>query len=169
MERPDSSIELELTRSPLDRRLYSLDGIGTLRLEGAASRRATAEAADGRRWRFAGRGFLQRVLEATDELGSVIGEFEPRSLHRGGALRWGARELALRPASAWRERYALADGPRELAAFEGKGWGKRPVAVTLLGHPPPKPGVLLFAAFVVRGLGEDASAGVATTATTAAT
>jgi hypothetical protein len=163
----DSSIELELTRSPLDRRLYSLGDLGTLRLEGFASSRATARAADGRRWRFARRGFLQRVIEATDELGSAVGEFEPRALHRGGSLRWNGRELALRPASSLRERYALAQRDRELATFEGKGWSKRPVAVTLVDDAAPEPGLLLFAAFVVRGLAEDASGVAAATATTA--
>jgi hypothetical protein len=166
VERSDSSFELELTRSPVDRRLYALEGLGTLRLEGVASRRATAEAA-GRRWRFAGRGFLQRVIEATDEGGLLVGEFEPRTLHRGGTLRWDGRELGLRPASAWRERYALVEGDRELAAFDGKGWGKRPVAVTLADDVAGEPGLVLFAAFVVRGLAEDASAVAATPATSA--
>ena len=36
--------DLELTRSRDDRRLYELAGLGTLRLEGLFSRRATAEA-----------------------------------------------------------------------------------------------------------------------------
>jgi hypothetical protein len=166
MERTDSSVELRLTRSQDDRRVYVLEGVGTLRLEGFSSRRATAEGG-GRHWRFAGRGFLQRVIEATDEAGAVVGEFEPRSLHRGGALRWDGRELALRAASSWRERYALADGERELAVFEGKGWGKRPVTVMPVEDAAPEPGLLLFAAFVVRGLAEDASAIAATTATSA--
>ena len=41
------------------------------------------------------------------------------------------RELALRPASRWRERYALADGDHELAVFDGRGWGRRPVTVVV--------------------------------------
>jgi len=36
--------EIELTRTPRARRLYALEGVGTLRLQGFASRRATAEA-----------------------------------------------------------------------------------------------------------------------------
>jgi hypothetical protein len=46
------------------------------------------------------------------------------------------RELMLRPASRWRERYALAEGDHELAVFEGKGWGRRPVKITVVirGH-----------------------------------
>jgi hypothetical protein len=74
-------------------------------------------------------------------------------------VRWGDRELELRPASRRRERYALADGDRELATFDGKGWGKRPVKVTV--EEDVDPGLLLFGAYVVRQLAEDAAASVA--------
>jgi hypothetical protein len=150
--------ELELTRSPDDRRLYALQGVGTLRLEGLTASRATAEA-DGRTWQLAPRGRWRGDVEATDAAGTAVGEFEPRGgLHRGGTVRWGGRELALRPASRWHERYALADGDRELAVFDGKGWGKRPVNVTLEDPGAMEPGLVLFAAFVVRKLAEDAGA-----------
>ena len=87
-----------------------------------------------------------------------MGRFGPRNLRRGGTLRWGDRELELRPASRWKERYALADGGGELAVLEGKGWGKRPVRITVEEPGAMEPGLLLFAAFVVRSLAEDASA-----------
>jgi len=70
----------------------------------------------------------------------------------------------LRPASRWRERYALADGDRELAVLDGKGWGKRPVKITTEDPAAVEPGLLLFAVFVVRGLAEDAGAAAASTA-----
>jgi hypothetical protein len=118
-------IELELTRSPNDRRLYVLEHAGTLRLEGLLSRKATAEA--GRQsWHFARSGFWQRVIQAMDAR-TVVGEFSPRDLRRGGRLHWAGRELTLRPASSWRERYALAEGERELVLIDGKSWGRRPV------------------------------------------
>ena len=47
--------ELELTRTRGDRRLYALEGIGTVRLEGMFARSATAEAS-GRSWHFSRRG-----------------------------------------------------------------------------------------------------------------
>ena len=72
-------------------------------------------------------------------------------------------QLMLRPASRWRERHALADGDRELAVFEGKGWGRRPVKVTTDDPAALDPGLLLFAAFLVRGLAEDAGAAAVTT------
>ena len=109
------------------------------------------------------------VIEATDAAGTAVGEFEPRSLRRGGTLRWAGREFALRPASSWRERYALADGDREIAVLDGKSWGRRPVKVTVDDSEAVEPGLLLFAAFVVRGLAEDAGSAAGAGATTAAT
>lgn len=159
--------DLELSRSQTDRRLYALDGVGTLRFEGWFSRRARAEADSGS-WRFARTGFWGRRIEATDAEGRPVGEFVPHSLRRGGTIRWAGRELAVRAASAWRERYALAQGEHELALLDGKDWGRRPVKISLDDPSPVEPGLLLFAAFVVRGLAEDA-AGAAVAASTAST
>jgi hypothetical protein len=154
--------DVELTRSADDRRVHALAGVGTLRLEGWSSRKATAEADGGGTWRIARRSMWRQAMEATDAAGEVVGEYEPRgALRRGGLVRWAGRELELRPASRWRERYALADGDRELAAFDGKGWGKRPVKVTLDDADALQPGLVLFAAFVVRGLAEDAGSAAA--------
>jgi len=47
--------ELELTRVPHDRRLYSLAGVGTVRLTGLLSHAAGAQA-DEQQWRIARRG-----------------------------------------------------------------------------------------------------------------
>jgi hypothetical protein len=159
--------DLELTRTPGERRLYTLAGVGALRLQGLFSRAATADA-DGKTWRFARAGFWRRRIVATGTAGTTVGEFAPNTLRRGGTLRWNGRELRLRPSSAWRERYALADDERELAVLDGKGWGRRPVKVTVDDLGAVDPALLLFAAFVVRSLAEDA-AGAAAAGSTAAT
>ena len=161
--------ELELTRTREDRRLYALEGVGTLRLKGWTSRSATATAGD-RAWELTRRGVFKTTVEAVDASGTVTGDFDPRVIRRGGALRWGDRTLALRPASVWRERYALADGDRELAVLDGRGWGKRPVTIVVDDLAAVDPGLLLFTAYVVRGLAEDATgaAGGAAAATTVA-
>ena len=162
-------VELELERAPGDRRLYVLGDVGSIRFEGLFSRSATAVSDDGR-WRLSRRGLLGRRVEALDQAtGAIAGRFEPREIRRGGEIAWGARELTLRPASAWRERYALADGETELALLDGKGWGRRPVAISVDDPAALEPGLLLFAAFVVRGLAEDAGAVAGATASTAAT
>ncbi len=153
----DAMPELELTRTKDDRRLYALGDVGTLRLKGFWSRSATAQAG-ARTWEITPSGFWQTRYEATDEGGVTVGEFDPRGgLRRGGTVRWSHREYTLRPSSNWRERYALLADDVELAVLDGKGWGKRPVAVTVDDPTLVEPGLLLFATFVVRGLAEDAS------------
>jgi len=149
-------LELELTRAPDDRRLYRLGDAGTLRLEGAFSR--TAAASDGERhWQFSRRGFWQRDIQATDVTGRVVGEFAPRGLRRGGTIAWAGAAFTLHPAGPLRERYVLAADDRDLALLDGKSWGKRPVKVTVVEHDAPEPGLLLFAAFVVRQLAVNAA------------
>src|SRR5262249_15062336 len=152
--------ELELVRTSSDRRLYSVDGVGTVRLGGLLSRTAFAEA-HGQTWRFTRISFWRRAMVATDSAGAVVGEFRPRDVRRGGGLLWGGRELALRPVSALRERYALEAADRELAVFDGRGWGRRPVRITLATIDELDPGLLLFAAFVVPQAGVDAAAAAA--------
>jgi hypothetical protein len=160
-------VELELIRSAGDRRLYELAGIGTIRMPSLFARGPAIATAGRTSWRFERR-FWSRGATATDDGGAMCGEFEPRTLRRGGTLRWNDRELALRPASSFRERYALADGDREVALFDGKSWGKRPVKVTL-EEDSLDPGLVLFAAWIVRGLAEDAGTAAAVASSTAAT
>ena len=160
--------ELELTRSRDDRRLFELGALGQLRLEGFMSRRATATAA-GMTWQIGRLGLFGRRIVALGSGGAVVGEFDRRAIRRGGELRWNGRVFELRPASAWRERYALAVGEDEFALFEGKSWGRLPVKVEILRPEAIEPGLMLFAAFVVRGLAEDASATAAAASSTAAT
>src|SRR3954452_3204149 len=159
-------IELELTRTGKARRRYVLESVGTLRLEGLFSRNATAEAGS-EYWHLAHRGFWQRIIQATNAPGNVVGEFVPRDLRRGGKLYWADRELTLRPASSWHERYALAEGERELVLIDGKSWGRRPVKVTLPDPGAIEPGLLLFTAFIVRQLAVNAD-NASSAATTAA-
>jgi hypothetical protein len=107
--------------------------------------------------------------EAADSAGTQVGEFEAKTVRRGGTIRWRNQRLALRPASAWRERYALADGEHELAVVDGKGWGRKPVRVDVDDAMPLDPALLLFAVFVVRGLADDASGTAGAAASIAAT
>jgi hypothetical protein len=153
-------VDLELTRARDDRRLYSLGDVGTLRLEGAFSRSATATA-EGRNWRISRRGFWQRELQATDAAGRVAGEFIPRGIRRGGTIAWDGEQFTLLPAGPVRERYVLAAAERDLALIDGKSWGRTLVNVTLVEHDPPPPGLLLFAAFVVRQLAVNAASAAA--------
>ena len=157
-------IELELTRIPNDRRLYRLDGIGTVRLNGWFGRTGSAAADDSSSWRFTRRGLWKRVIVAWAS-GDMVGEFTPRDIRRGGKLRWGARTLELRPVGM-RERYALSENGRDLALLNAKGWGKHPVMIAVVDAQAIDPGLLLFAAFVVHQLAGD-SLNAATASSTA--
>ncbi len=157
---PIAMVELQLTRASGDRTRFDLGSVGRLRLEGWGSRRATASAGS-ESWELVRRGLLRTVVEATDAAGEVAGSFRAKALGRGGALWWAGRELSLRSASFWRERYVLLDGDRELAQFEGRNRGKRPVTVTVEDTGSIDPGLLLFATFVVRALARESSSGAA--------
>ena len=97
MREGESILDLELTRLASHRRTYCLDGIGTVRLEGWFGRTGSAQAGEDRGWRFTRRGLWRRSIDAHDATGARVGEFTPRDLRRGGRLRWGTRELTLRP------------------------------------------------------------------------
>ena len=150
--------EIELRRTPHDRRLYALPGFGTVRFEGFWTRRGVADA-DGERWVFGRTGFWKRIIAATDPTGSIVGRFVPREIRRGGKLSWRGAEYTVAPASLLRERYALrTDGVDEdIALLEGKSWGKRPVRIALADPEALEPGLLLFAAYVVQQLANSAA------------
>jgi len=54
------------------------------------------------------------------------------------------------------DTYALIRDDRSLAVIPGAGWGRRPVRVLLDGAGRVDPGLVLFAAYVARGLTVDA-------------
>jgi hypothetical protein len=158
-------IDLELTRSAHDRRLYVLEGVGTLRLEGLFANRATATAAD-RSWELYTTGLLRRTIEAVDSAGTVAGRYHPKGgLSRGGTPVWEGRKFALEPSSLWRHRYALLEDGREQALITARSWGKRPVDISLTATIDP--GLLLFGVFIVRSLAvaSDGSAAAVSSAT----
>jgi hypothetical protein len=151
------------------KRLYSIDGIGTLRLEKAFWNAAAAEAG-GRSWRFGCRGWFRRRIEATDETGRPAGSFESsRGFRRGGTVHWEGRDFALRSRSTWKaQRFVLLDGDRDTAVFKGRASDRRPVTVSIDEPGALDAGLLLFVAFVVRGLVLDAFVAVGAAAATGA-
>ena len=161
-------LELELMRSPTDRREFRLGTVGTVRFTGRLSGSALAVAGE-KSWTFTGPSQFKRQAFATTAAGEAVGEARLDHLRRGGTLRWADGEFALRPASAWKERYELVQDHASIAVFDGKGWGKRPVRVTVPSIARVQRGLLLFGAFVVRGLAEEANTAAGAGATVAAT
>ena len=149
--------ELALTRSSGDKRRFELEGFGTLRLGGWASRWATAQAG-ARKWGLARRGILSPSSRPPSPTAPWSGSSRAARSSAAAGCAGRTHEYTLEPDSRWKEHYALVDGERRLAMLEGKGWGKRPVRVEIADDERIDPGLLLFAAFVVRALAEDASA-----------
>lgn len=150
--------EFELTRVPDDRHLFAIPGVGTLHNDGLRAGTTTATTADGdASWTISREGFWRRTIRATDAAGAEVGEFTGRALTRGGHLRWGDHEMTIDATSLWRSRYALVERERDLAVFDAKGWGRRPVRMTVLEPGAVEPGLLLFATFLVRRLATDSS------------
>lgn len=161
--------ELELIRTREDRRLYALPGVGNLRVGGWLTRKVEASTG-GDTYTFDKRGLFSSTFVATDASGTTAGEFRAGAIRRGGKVAWRGVEYHLRPASAFKERYALTrpGDERELATVEGHGWGKRPVTVATADATAIDPGLLLFVVYAVRILAEDVNNAGGTAATTAA-
>jgi len=148
---------LRLTRSSDDQRLYALEELGTLHLDspdGERSRLATAAAGD-RRWHLAHVGPFMNTIHAVDATGAVVGRYDDAGLREGGGLLWSRRSFAMRCASRRRDRYTLVEGDSELAMIWARNWGSHPVRVVGDDLSALDPGLLLFAAFVVRVLAEE--------------
>jgi hypothetical protein len=153
-------VELELIRSPGSRRLYTIEGVGTLRFRGFLLWRASAEAS-GASWSFRRGGIVRIAIRASGATGVLVGEFAPRALTRGGPLRWEGRELELLPVSKGKQRYALRDQGQDLAVLDAKSFGKRPVRIAVERPDVVDPGLLLFVAFAARQMTDDANASAA--------
>lgn len=146
---------MELTSDPADGDLWVLEGVGTLRRTGRISRAATA-AAGGRAWTIVRFGWVRTGFRAADETGATVGALPGALMRRGETLRWGDRQLTLRPDAARRGGHVLRDGERPLATMAPKREGRRPLDVTV-DDPSADPGLLLFMAFVVQAYSDDAS------------
>ncbi|MEZ5096480.1 MAG: hypothetical protein R2731_10375 [Nocardioides sp.] len=140
--------EMELVRSPDDRRRYELAGIGWLRSSSWLSNRAEAgTTAAAPQWAFEPRGWSGGKAEAIDlRSGMPMGGYRRTGAfsHRG-EVSWGGRMFEVSKASSWRQRYRLADGAATLAELDVKGYGKRPARMRVEpGVVAAEPGLVLF-------------------------
>jgi len=152
--------ELRLTRSPEDRKLFVLAGVGTIRNGRWFKRSAELCAETGDSWQVDRKGFRARPV-FTDGVGGEPARFEVYgTFKRGGRLEIaGAGTYELKPASHFKERYALSAEGRELATIEASGWSaKRPVTVEVGGQTEVDDLVLLAACWMVQQYAQDLTA-----------
>jgi hypothetical protein len=154
------TVELVLRRSHDDRHRYDVDGVGSLRYGGWASRRAEMRPVDGPALAVAPRGLMSRSADATTAAGEPIGEFaHQRKLTHGGTVEWRGRTLTLRSEAFLTSRYALVDGSSVLLEVRASGWGRTP-ARAVLGGELLEPGLVLFTLWLVNDfVAQDSSSG----------
>jgi len=155
--------ELRLTRSPEDRKLFVLAGVGTIRNGSWFKRSAELCGETGDSWQVDRKGFRARPV-FTDGVGGEPARFEAYgTFKRGGRLAIaGGAMYELKPSSHFKERYTLAAEGRELVTLEAGGWSaKRPVTVELGGDTEIDDLVLLAACWLVQQYAQDSRAAAA--------
>ena len=154
--------ELTLTEDPGDKRHWTLEGVGDLRWEKGLFKNGEARLeASGASWSLERSTFSSKA-KALDATGSEAARYEPKvAFSRGGELVVGGRSWTLKPASHWKNRFALLDGEAELATIETEGWAQRKVEVALEQEGAVPGEVLLMACWLVRGFAEESAAATA--------
>ena len=149
---------LALTRSREDRKRYDLAGYGSLRRTSLTGSRGEVRPDGGTQLRTERTGILRPVLRATDDVGSVVGEFRATGLGSSGDLTWRGESLRLRSTSWLRARYVLERAGDALVRLEVKGWGREPVRVDVVDLAT-EPALVLFAVAVARNVSADSDGG----------
>jgi hypothetical protein len=142
---------LALTRSPEDRKLYVLPGVGELRVARWPGK-AVEATAGGRTYTFAPRGQEHRVPTATDAFGAEVGH-----QHGSWSLIWRSAKWDLDFMPDISGSYALRrrGEEREVAYLALTGWGKRPVPIVLDDDARLDPGLVLFAMYLMNRFAEE--------------
>lgn len=159
--------DLALVRSADDRRRYDIDGVGSLRRVGLFSRTTLLFPDGGEPLTAQSRVSLSGAAEVVAPGGDVVGEFaEQALLGHGGDLTWRGRRLRLGSGTVLISRYVLRDGDTTLLEVQARGWGDRPVDVSL-GEEAVDPGLVLFALWLTQGfVDHDSRPGAAATRAT---
>lgn len=144
--------EVELRRSPADRRLFEAQGVGWLRTASWLSQRGEAGAAGSTtaEWAFEPRGWTGARAEAIDRRsGLPIGGYRRTgTFSQDGEVTWGGRVHGLGRASRWRQRFRLVDGRATLLELDVRGYGRRPVTLRVDPALEGQPGLVLFACWL---------------------
>jgi hypothetical protein len=119
--------ELQLIRSPDDKRRVDLDGVGTVRFENLWGTKLRLSAPGHGEWRVVRR---RRRVTVSDADGMTVAEFA------GGGVEQGDVGIQVTTPHeglfAWRTPFLLVAGDRELARVGPSVWSEKPLAVTIL-------------------------------------
>jgi hypothetical protein len=121
--------ELQLTRSPGDKRQLELPGVGSIRFENRLGTTATIAAAGCGDWHMS-RGLFRGPTIATDAAGVTVAQ-----ITRSGVESAGRVLVPTTPHQGPLDRrppFMLVEGERELARIAPHVWNENPLDVTVL-------------------------------------
>jgi hypothetical protein len=155
--------ELQLTRSPDDKRRLDLPGVGSVRFENMWGTKLCFSSAGGAEWRIAGR--RRGPVEVRDALGTTVATIDGRRATQGD------RHVdVITPHQGLLERrppFVLLEGDRELARVASRVWDEKPIDVTVLDEDfvSREPMLFLVALYAANRIASSRQAAAAASAT----
>jgi hypothetical protein len=152
--------ELQLIRSPDDKRRLDLHGVGSVRFENTWGTKLCLSAPGHVDWRIAGRA-RRGATTATDATGAVVATLVGRRVEHGHR----ALDVTTPHQGIFERRppFVLVEGDREMARVAPQVWSEKPVDVTLMDEEfaAEQPQLLLFALWVACRIAASRQAGAA--------
>jgi hypothetical protein len=134
--------DLQLVRSPDDKRRLDLAGVGSVRFENMWGTKLVIVAPGSGEWRIDGRGPFRRASVVTDAGQDVIASFAP------GRIEYGGRVVeATTPHQGMLERrppFQIVEGGRAIARVTPRVWDEKPLDLTVLDEEFVASDPLLF-------------------------
>jgi hypothetical protein len=158
--------ELQLVRSPDDKRRLDLPGVGHVRFESRWGNKLVLAAPDRGEWRVAGRLMFRSETTATDAAGTTVARIV------GNGVEYGDRAIHVTTPHQGllehRPPFLIVENERELARVASQLWSEKPLDVTILDEEFVESDPLLFllalytAQLIAASRSAAASAGVVT-------
>jgi hypothetical protein len=119
--------EIELTRSPDEKRRLDLPGVGTVRFENMWGTKLRLSAPGHGEWRVVR---SRRGVAVSDMDGAAVASFDGARVEHGDVV---VEVRAPQPGLLERRPpFVVVEGERELARIEPKVWSEKPTAVTIV-------------------------------------
>jgi hypothetical protein len=134
--------ELQLLRSPDDKRRLDLAGVGYVRFENMWGTKLVLVAASAGEWRVAGRLMFRGETTATDAAGTTVAKIA------GNRVEYGDRTVEVTtPHEGLLEKrppYLVVENGREIAHVASQAWSEKPLDVSILDEEFVTTDPLLF-------------------------